>query len=179
MLFLIFLLVIIIVILAYIYALAEGKIKKPEAAESPLPYYAKKSLLTKSEMQFYNQLLNYIGSNELIFVKVSLSDIFGLKKGLKDEYISHFNKISSKHVDFLICDKTTLEPLYAIELDDRSHLSEKRQARDAFVDKVYSQAGLKLIHVKAKKEYTQEDFMKATKIDYLTGDTQTIIENIN
>ena len=35
--------------------------------------------------------------------------------------LKYFNWISQKHVDFVLCDKDTMQILCAVELDDRSH----------------------------------------------------------
>jgi len=44
-------------------------------------------------------------------------------------------------------------PYMAIELDDRSHQREDRQKRDAFVDDVLTQAGIKIAHIWASSPY--------------------------
>ncbi len=152
MTFLIFVSLIAAALILYILVLLEGKIKGKKSDEKPMPYFAEKSILTNTEAKFYNELINYVNDNCVICPKVSLSDIFKVKKNAGDEYMKYWNKIKSKHVDFLICSKYTLEPLYAIELDDSSHLSEKRKVRDDFVNKLYSQTGIKLIHIKVKKQ---------------------------
>jgi very-short-patch-repair endonuclease len=58
------------------------------------------------------------------------------------------NKIDRKSVDFVLFDKSTLNPAIAIELDGSSHNSFSRQERDSFVDQVFSTAGVPLIHVR-------------------------------
>jgi ssDNA-binding Zn-finger/Zn-ribbon topoisomerase 1 len=44
-----------------------------------------------------------------------------------------------------------------IELDDSSHNMATRQQRDEFVDKVFENAKLKLIHIPLKRSYSVED----------------------
>lgn len=151
--FLIVLGLIIVFLLYYISA----KLKKPDE-DKPLPYVLNKSILTDAELTFYKALVPHIYDTNIILAKVSLKDIFHIGKGVGKEYMVYFNKISRKHVDFLICDKHTLAPLYAIELDDSSHMKKSRQDRDIFVDGLYAHAGLKLIHIKTKYEYTTQDF---------------------
>ena len=160
---------IILFILSYVLSLAEKKLKNIQKSNKindniPLPYYLTKSVLTKSELNFYKVLLNYVDNNSLILSKVSLQDIFKIGKSTYSSSTTFRNKIARKHVDFLICDKNTLSPLYAIELDDSSHMREDRQERDSFIDKVYSHVGLKLIHIKAKYNYTESDFIEILKI---------------
>lgn len=73
---------------------------------------------------------------------------------------AHFNKIRSKHIDFLLCDKESMAPLYAIELDDISHEKESRIERDLFVDSALEAAGLKFERFKVQKSYSVVDIKK-------------------
>ena len=64
-----------------------------------------------------------------------------------------FNKISAKHFDFLVCDKEDLSFACAIELDDGSHNSKRRQEKDEFLKGMCEAAGVPLIQVPAKSGY--------------------------
>lgn len=149
--------VIILALLLYITSIISKKTNSTDSNEV-IYYGLKESILTKAEIHFYNSLRLYVQKNTIILSKVSLNDLFYIKKGVGKDYMKYFNKIAKKHVDFLICDSDTLAPLYAIELDDSSHNSSKRKERDIFVDKLYNHAGLELIHIKVKFEYTKQDF---------------------
>lgn len=63
-----------------------------------------------------------------------------------DQWTAAFNKIKAKHVDFVLCDSIQIQPLLAIELDDRSHQRKDRQDRDIFVDKAFRSAGVPIVH---------------------------------
>jgi len=76
----------------------------------------------------------------VVFVKVRLADLCRDLDGWTN--IAAFNQVSSKHVDFVLCDAQTLRPVLAVELDDRSHLRANRRNRDAFVDRVFRTMGL-------------------------------------
>jgi len=121
-----------------------------------LPYETKPDFFTKNEYIFYNELVTVLEGHAIIFAKVSLKDIFSIPKGTTD-YKVFWNKISQKHVDFLLCDINTLNPICGIELDDTSHEIEKVKIRDAFVESVYKKAQLPLIRYKVKKCYTYEE----------------------
>jgi hypothetical protein len=69
---------------------------------------------------------------------------------------AHFNRIDRKHLDFILCD-SDLAPVVAIELDDRSHDDEDRQARDLFVDQVLASVSLPIVRVRAKHAYQLEE----------------------
>ena len=104
------------------------------------PYKLTQSLLTASEAAFYGALLLAAGRRYVVFAKVRLADLCQDLDRWAD--IRAFNKVSSKHVDFVLCDATTFQPVLAVELDDRSHLRADRRSRDAFVDGIFRTMGL-------------------------------------
>ena len=63
----------------------------------------------------------------------------------------------AKSVDFVICDVWTLDPVAAIEVNDRSHFLPERHDRDAFVNAVFAEIGLPLLRV-AKRTYSVAEF---------------------
>ena len=56
----------------------------------------------------------------------------------KNNFLQYFRKISTKHVDFVICDKN-LRVLFAVELDDSSHDTADARKRDLFKDQLQKQ----------------------------------------
>jgi very-short-patch-repair endonuclease len=66
------------------------------------------------------------------------------------------NRINLKRVDFVLVDSSTQMPYIPIELDDRSHEREDRHKRDAFVDEVLQQAGIKLVRIRAAANYNPQ-----------------------
>ena len=115
--------------------------------------YKRRDLLTKTELAFFRQLQEHADENSLlIFPKVRLADIIKPDERQK-RWQAAFNKIKSKHVDFILCDKTTLDIKYIIELDDKSHERPDRKERDDFVDAIMAQCKLKIIHIKTANEY--------------------------
>jgi len=131
-----------------------------DSAEVQLPYQRKDYLLTKAERSFFGVLQNAIGNRYLIFAKVRLADLVFLPSGTEKRQ-SHFNRIQSKHVDFVLCDHDIVRPLLAIELDDSSHNRTDRQDRDAFVDSALSAAGLPILHVPARASYNVQELANA------------------
>ena len=106
--------------------------KKTTAGKERLPYKLRDNILSTAEFSFYKVLQSITQENFQIQCKVRLADIFYTPYGTN---ISHFNKISGKHADFLLCDKN-MKPVLAIELDDSSHTRPDRQDRDIFVDEI-------------------------------------------
>jgi hypothetical protein len=63
------------------------------------------------------------------------------------------NQIKSRHVDFVLCNAETMRPLLAIELDNSSHHRYDRMERDRMVDRIFRDAGLSILHIRAGYQY--------------------------
>jgi len=110
-------------------------------------YKSREFLFTKHEYTFYKNLLNAVKKTGLVvFPKVRLADIIEPKRH-GSTWQANFNKICSKHVDFLLCDTDEYRPQLIIELDDWSHKRTDRQERDEFVDRAMKQAKIPILHV--------------------------------
>ena len=131
-----------------------------DSAAAQLPYQRKDYLLTKAERSFFGVLQNAVGNRYLIFAKVRLADLVFLPRGTEKRQ-SHFNRIQSKHIDFVLCDHDVVRPLLAIELDDSSHNRADRQDRDVFVDSALAAAGLPILHVPALASYNVQELANA------------------
>lgn len=143
---------VVIVVLALLKALPA---KRPVSSES-LPYRKRDYLLTVAERSFYELLCSIAGNQLHVFPKVRLLDLFYLPKGTENIQ-SHRNRVMSKHVDFVLCDRQNVKPLLVIELDDASHEREDRKERDAFLDQALSAASLPVLHVTAKRSYAPKE----------------------
>src|SRR5713101_5921067 len=115
------------------------------------PYRLTRSLLTPSEKAFYAALLLAAGRRYVIFAKVRLADLCQDLDRWADTRA--FNQVSSKHVDFVLCDATTFRPVLALELDDRSHLRANRRDRDALKDRVFRTMGLGVYRQWVRRSY--------------------------
>lgn len=166
MMYFLILLIALIAILTVIFLINKSKSLSSEPSISvpaTLPYKKKDFLLTKAERSFYEVLCLAVKNLDVsLFVKVRLADLLYLPKGT-DNRQSHVNRITSKHVDFVICSLPSLSPVIAIELDDSSHQQPNRVIRDEFLEKALSDAGLPLIRVPAKESYNVQEL--AAKIN--------------
>ena len=117
-----------------------------------LPYRLRDDFLSPGELAFYRVLVASVDGTATVLTKVNLSDLFFVSQ--PRESAKHWNRINRKHVDFLLCDVTTMRPLVGIELDDRSHEAAKRQERDRFVERVFETAGLPLVRVPLRSGYS-------------------------
>ena len=148
---------IIVLAFALLVALKLIVARKDNDSEEDI-YFLKDSLFSPAERSFFGVLESLCDENTTIQSKVRLADIFGLKKGLgRALWQRSFNRISSKHVDFLLLRKADAQPLLGIELDDSSHDEGERVARDKFVDSVFSSAKLPILHFKVRQNYDQKE----------------------
>jgi len=135
--------------------------QKIDLTKETLPFYKKAYLLTNTEKKFYFILFEILGNDYLIFSKVRIADLVYLPKGISNSDFHHYqNKVKSKHVDFVICDKENIKPLLVIELDDSSHLRADRIDRDLLVDKVFENAKLPILHHKVVDNYDKENLLR-------------------
>jgi len=149
-------LIIVLVVVAIVIAVLKNLI--PKGQGQTLPYEKQPYLFTPAERSFLGVLEQAVGNEFRIMGKVRLGDIVKVKAGLDNKARqSAFNKIQSKHVDFVACDPNDLSVQFVIELDDKSHEREDRQDRDAFVDRVMEAAGIPIIHFPAKRAYAIQD----------------------
>lgn len=115
-------------------------------AADAFPYVRAGALFTPAEAIFLHALHSAVGPELLVFGKVRLADLLQPREGLpRQRFFQALNRITGKHADFVLCDRDTLQPLVAIELDDRSHARADRQARDRFVEGAFAAAGLPLL----------------------------------
>lgn len=142
---------------------------------STLPYLVRDTLNSPTEQAFFSVLRQCVDLDVMIACKVRIADVLEVK--LKKRHANDqrwwrfFRLISSKHIDFVLCDVTTSRFLLAIELDDRSHQRRDRQRRDQFVDQVFASAGLPLLHFKASRRYDRQEIQD--QIDPYLKPTET------
>jgi len=124
----------------------------------PYPYRVRDDFLSAAELSFYQVLLTTLGERATACPKVGLWDIFFVAR-------PHENRgakahIDRKHVDFLVCQPTTMQPLLGIELDDSSHQRPVRQQRDVDVEAVFETAGLPLVRIPVRRSYNTQELLK-------------------
>ena len=113
--------------------------------------YRRTKLLTDAELQLFHFMENNLCQIDRITIlaKVRLADIAEVdtRVTLKKDFLW---KITNKHVDFLICDKNTLDIICAVELDDYTHETQEAKDRDMFIMQVLDSVGIKTIRIRTK-----------------------------
>jgi hypothetical protein len=121
---------------------------------SPLPahtYRLRDDFLSTAEANLLRVLREVAGDWALICPKVRLADLVYTPR--QEDRQAALNRVSRKHLDFVLCDAGTLRPTLALELDDRSHERADRRERDAFVDQLLAAVGLPLVRVPVQRSY--------------------------
>lgn len=142
----------------YLESKSKGKNKEKGTSYKKIGF-----LFTEAEYSFYRILELALKDDYKIFGKVRVADVITPEQCEFKKWQIAFNKISAKHFDYVLCDKETLTPLAAIELDDKSHENEKRVKRDQFLENACKTADFKLIRVKATRNYNVEAVSKAIR----------------
>lgn len=101
-------------------------------------YEAKKSLLTRCETEFFTALRSAAPQGYHVFPQINLATFID-----RTDNPRYRNELF-RNVDFLITD-AEYAPKLVIEINDQSHLTHDRQARDAKVEKICEEAGIPII----------------------------------
>ena len=121
--------------------------------------YRTRQILTKRELGEYLKLKQYADERGwLICPKVRLFDLIEPKSGYnRSDRQTLMNKVSSKHVDFVLVDQG-MNVVGVLELDDRSHDRPDRMERDQFVRDALEGAGIVLIQTRSITPETLDGF---------------------
>lgn len=129
-------------------------------ASSDKPEYRKsKSVLTYRERILLRAIRRAVAGDYTILMKVRMGDFVWLANEPQDRKF-HSNQVQCKHVDFLLCDKVTIEPLLVVELDDSSHKKYDHAERDKFKDDTFDAVGIPYIRVQIQDKYDAEILKK-------------------
>jgi len=159
---------VIVLIIVVVAALLLKARSKQETLE--YPYQKADSLFSPAERSFLGVLERAVGDKCRVVGKVRLADVISPISGLsRSDRQKAFNRIGSKHVDFVLCKRDDLSLLCAIELDDSSHKKADRKNRDDFLENALNAAAIPLIRFAARASYNvqevREEIGKATGLD--------------
>lgn len=139
----------------------EEELIEAEENREKFPYIIADSLLSSKERKFYNSLRPITDKlGYTILCKMRLADIIKVPKDTY-ESLRWFNYIKAKHIDFVVCD-SQFKVVALIEVDDYTHNFDNRKKRDNFVNKIFQQLNVKLLHYKT---WTSEQLEKDLGIE--------------
>lgn len=159
----IILIVIIVVILLTITSFRTNDRIKEKATYA---YTAKEHLMTVSEEAFFRLLSEVVSEKYLVLPQVHLSALLEHKIP-KQNWKYAFRHINGKSVDYVLCDKITLKPVYVIELDDYTHKYKNRVERDTEVERIFAGANIPLVRFSDYKNLSPEDIIAKLSNAYI------------
>jgi len=121
-----------------------------------LNYISKGPLMSAAEQHFYNTLLNIAPADNQVMSKVRVADLLEPNEKGKRYQIA-FNKICSKHIDFVVVNKETMDVVICIELNDKSHKRKDRKQRDQLLTDAFEKAQIPLLFIPVKRSYSEQD----------------------
>ena len=131
------------------FRLWSQKFEPSSTKNAKFSYKRKSYLFTRSENDFFGLLQRTLeGRDIMVFPKVRVADVLETTSG----GLAGFNRISQKHVDYLVVSLPNFQPLMATELDGKSHGSDRQQARDAVKDQAFKTAGMPLVRVPVSRD---------------------------
>jgi very-short-patch-repair endonuclease len=86
----------------------------------------------------------------LIFSKIRIADIVSVDN--MHENYGYWNKIRSKHIDFLLCTPDST-PFLCIELDGYSHQQSRVRENDKFKDELFDTLGIRCLRYRVSQKY--------------------------
>jgi len=127
-----------------------------DTSEQRLPYRLRERFLSSTERALLRALTDLMGERYVICPKVGLNEIFYIVR--PNENVHFFNKFFRKHVDFLLCDPKTLQPAFGVEMVRAAAQGEPRES-DSFMEALFMDAGLPLVHVPAADVYAASELV--------------------
>lgn len=137
----------------------EGSKKKINRKEDTIGnekqyYQARDKFFSRSEYMFFQELEKQNNNKYHIFSKVRLEDIVQVIPTLEWKVRNNKRKsIRSRHIDFVLINKETGKVHCAIELDGKSHNTQKQQKSDEKKDMALKQAGISLHRVRVGSSF--------------------------
>ena len=140
----------------------DGAGSEREAGRTSVPasYHLRDDFLSPAERQFFHVLYQAVTPWAVICPKVRLGDIFYAQTPSKRQWYIARNKIERKHLDFLLCNPETMQPMLGVELNDSSHDRPQRKKRDRFVMELFDEAGLPLVGIRVQRQYDAEQLRR-------------------
>ena len=154
--------IIIAIILVVAIKISSGAEKKKVFKDNTYKYTAKPLVMSQTEAEFFVKLNTIVSERYFVFPQVHLSALLDHKVVGQDWRIA-FRHINGKSVDYALCDRLTLRPVYAIELDDSTHQRRDRIKRDSEVERIFRDAHLPLVRFPSKNVSESEIIQALTE----------------
>ena len=159
-----YLILVILVVGAATFILAMMKVRASPDTESganSADYEALRSVLSPTERHFLGTLASLLPPGVGVLVKVRLADVFTPKRGLDAaRRQAATQRMRAQSIDFLLVRADDFSPLAGLAFREDSARTERKAARDHFVENTFARNGLPFLTVKAQPDYDNEDLKR-------------------
>ncbi len=159
-----YLFLVILVVGAATFVLAMMKVRASPDAEgggSSADYEALRTVLSPAERHFLGVLAPLLPPGVGVLVKVRLADVFTPKRGLDaSRRQAATQRMRAQSIDFLLVRADDFSPLAGLALREDSARTERKAARDHFVENTFARNGLPFLTVKAQPDYDREELKR-------------------
>jgi hypothetical protein len=114
--------------------------------DGPPPYQRRGVLLAQGEIGFFRALHAAAGDDWLVFSRVRLSDVLAVRSRAQQSRLWH-RRIAGQQLDYVLCDKNTLEVKLAIQFVRSPNLQSE------FLALALAAAGLPLLQLEFEEKY--------------------------
>ncbi|MGB1199505.1 MAG: DUF2726 domain-containing protein [Thalassotalea sp.] len=123
----------------------------------PFPFDRKGAIFTPAEKNFQNLVEQALGSKYRILNRVKLSDIVTIRNGVSSKAgQSATTNADNKYLDFVICDRDSMQLLGTIDLVDTQGKGYKMK-KDWFVSGALEAASIPHVRIKIKPNYSVDE----------------------
>lgn len=142
---------------------------KKSTAYATADYAKRSSVIGKNEMKCMASLTRVAGKNARVLPKVRMNEVVRVSREFAEDQ-SIAAKLKSRHVDFLLCNPNSLEPIAAVNLenptqrDDAGDKVKGKSRTDSFSEDVLRLANVPLLKLTIKDEYDTADISRRLKL---------------
>lgn len=159
------LILVIIVVVVVVNLISKVELKKQESRHekiTPYVYTRRDSIATPAEQEFFHRLAEVTQGKYLVLPQIHLSSL-AVNKTVGKYHKAGFQRINRRSVDYILADRQTLAPVYAVELDDSSHNTVKARAVDSLKEEILNQIGIPLVRFRNVHHLTNEQIVEKFK----------------
>lgn len=120
--------IILLIILVAVVVVAL-KLLTTAQATAATDWVEERPILTENEREFFHRLVRALPDYH-VFPQMAANALLKVSAGVpKKQQHAARNRFAQKHVDFVVCERESLDVRAIIELDDRTHKAEKDSGR--------------------------------------------------
>ncbi|MDO6695124.1 DUF2726 domain-containing protein [Aliiglaciecola sp. 3_MG-2023] len=138
------------------------------------PFKRKASLLTHTELSFLDLIESAMGQRYRVLCRTRLSEIVSLRQNTDKRAAKHaLIKASSRQLDFVLCHKSDMSPVMAIDLVHNGGKDGYKTQRDWYVTSALDAARIPHLRIKVKSGYTKAELKECIDAKLATVQRKT------